>query len=90
MDKSRQWKVRLAAIVVTGLTGAAFSETAGAGPISSFALQKAAESVAMTELSHCRPWPHWHQWDWWGRGCGELRLPRDRQSWRLRQWRRLQ
>ena len=84
MDK-RQWRVGLAAIVLTGLT----EPSAGAGPISGFALQKAAESVAMTELSHCRPWPHWHQWNRWGRGCGELELPRERQPWRLRQWRRL-
>jgi hypothetical protein len=61
---------------------------ADAGTLQESSLLRAADAVAVTELAHCRPWPHWHQWEW-GRGCGEIRMPRERRGWRFRDWRRL-
>jgi hypothetical protein len=61
---------------------------ADAGTFQELSFRKAADAVAITEPSHCRPWPHWHQWGW-GRGCGEIQMPRERRGWRFRDWRRL-
>jgi hypothetical protein len=88
MDRSLQ-ATSLRAVLIIGLIATLSWDTATASPIQGAPIRKAADISALTELSHCRPWPHWHQWDWWGRVCGELQLPRDRRPWRLRQWRRL-
>jgi hypothetical protein len=88
MDRSPQ-AVRGHAIFVIGLIVTLSCDTAMGSPIQGPSIRKAADISALTELSHCRPWPHWHQWDSWGRGCGELQLPRDKRPWRLREWRRL-
>jgi hypothetical protein len=74
-------------VVLVGLIAPLLSVPVHAGTFQPSALGKAIDTVVITELSHCRPWPHWHQWGW-GRGCGEIQLPRERR-WRLRDWRRL-
>jgi len=53
-------------------------------------LRTAADSISLAEASHCHPIPHWHQWGW-GRGCGEITLPRERRRSfrRFGDWRRL-
>jgi hypothetical protein len=79
MRRSWQRRVQLVTtIALTGLAIATFSRSAGAGPISGLPVEKSINSISMMELSHCRPWPHWHQLDRWGRGCNELSLPRER------------
>lgn len=63
---------------------------ADASAFQASALRTAADSISLVEPSHCRPIPHWHQWGW-GRGCGEITLPRERRRpfRRFRDWRRL-
>jgi hypothetical protein len=79
MNKSRQWRAGLAAIDLTGRT----EPTVGAGqsPASRFR-QRASQRNKPSFLTD-RPWYHWHQWDWSGRRCGELQLPRERRPWRF-------
>jgi hypothetical protein len=79
-----RWLSRPAVLAASFVTLVAARADAGTFQESSF--RRAADAAAITELSHCRPWPHWHQWEW-GRGCGEI--SRERRGWRFRDWRRL-
>jgi hypothetical protein len=78
-----RWPVVLAAVIAPLL-----AVPVQAGVFQASALRDAVDAVAIGQLSHCRPWPHWHPWEW-GRGCGEIQMPRDRRGWRFRDWRRL-
>ena len=67
-----------------------FVTSVDAGAFQASALRTATDSISLAEPSHCHPIPHWHPWGW-GRGCGEIKLPRERRRSlrRFRDWHRL-